>query len=87
MMITSIPKSFSNFEAKLGHLKVKKPSKKDLSASFWTHRKQPWKIPLLRGENGLQMHKLKMFQILDRNTFPMSYLGLNLAKGKVSKIS
>jgi len=35
----------------------------------------------------LQMKKLKQFQKLDKNKFPMSSLGLNLAKGKTSKIS
>jgi len=39
MMITSILESFSNFGANLGHLKVKRPSKNDLSASFWAQRK------------------------------------------------
>jgi len=37
------------------------------------------------GENDLQMKKLKMLQKLDKNTFQISYLGLNLAKGKASK--
>jgi len=37
------------------------------------------------GENDLQMQKFKMFQKLDRNTFPMRYLWLNLDKGKASK--
>jgi len=37
------------------------------------------------GGNYLQMKKFKLFQKLDRNTFPMSHLGLNVAKGKASK--
>lgn len=35
MMRTSIPESFINFGAKLGHLEVKKPSNNDLSTYFW----------------------------------------------------
>ena len=38
-------------------------------------------------ENDLQMQKFKMFQKIDRNNFPMSYLGLNLDKGRASKSS
>lgn len=38
MMRTSNPENLSNFGAKLGHEKVKKLSKNDLFASFWTHK-------------------------------------------------
>ena len=37
--------------------------------------------------NDLQMQKFKLFLKLDRNTFPMGYFELNLAKGKASKSS
>lgn len=37
------------------------------------------------GENDLQMQKFKLLQKLDLNTFPMSDIGLNFAKGKASK--
>jgi len=36
-------------------------------------------------ENDLQIHKFKMFQKPDRETFPTSHLGLNLAKVKAPK--
>ena len=38
------------------------------------------------GENDIQMQKFKMFHKLNRKAFQMSHFGLNLAKGKSSKI-
>ena len=57
------------------------------SLPLFGHTKAALGDSTFEGENDLQMKIFKMFQKLDRNTFPMSYLGLNLAKGKALKIS
>jgi len=87
MIIASNLENLRNFGAQLGHQKVKKPLKtNDLSASFG-NIEVALEDSTFEEVNDFQMHKLKMFQKLDMETFPMSYLGLNLAKRKASKIS
>ncbi len=78
MMRELNPENFSNFGAKLGHQKVKKLPKNDLTASFWTHKSSLGRFHFW-GENDLQIKKFKMLQKLDRKIFQMRYIGLCLS--------
>ena len=79
MMRTCTLEIFGSFGANLAHQKVQKLPKNDLSASFWTHRSSLGDSSF-EGENDLQIQKFKMSRKLDRNSFLMSYLVVNLAK-------
>ena len=85
MMRAFIIESFNNFRAKLGHKKVKKLPKMT-SLPLFGHTEVALGYFRFEGENEFQMKKLKLFQKLDRKTFPTRYLGLNLVKGKASKV-
>jgi len=77
MMRASILESFNNFGANIGFLKVKKQSK-NTSLPLFGHTEAVLGDSTFERANDLQIQKLKMFQKLDRNTFPMSYLGLRV---------
>lgn len=87
MMRESNPENSSNFGEKFGHLKVKQTIKKMTSLPLFGHIEATLEDSRFEGGNDLQMKKFKMLQKLDRKIFTMSYRGLNLAKGKASKIS
>jgi len=73
------------------YLEQKRPTKRSKNYQKMTslplsgHTKVALGDSIFEGSNDLQMKKFKMLKKLDRKTFPMSYHGLNLSKGKASK--
>jgi len=54
-----LDKKFGQF---LGPQKVKKHAKNDLTAPFWTHRKQSWENALLEGQMDTKLKNSTWFR-------------------------
>ena len=79
------PRKFQQFWRKTRSPKGQKNYQTMTSLPLFGHREAALGDFTFEGAHDLQMKMLNMFQKLDRKTFTMSYLGLDLANGKASK--
>lgn len=65
----------------------KNTQKNALSATFWTHMKQSWENPLLRGQMTSKSENSKLSKKFTRRAFERGILGLIWMSGRPPKVA